>query len=109
MKAAIYCRVDGGGNPEMRQDALELQKWELEHYALAKGLQISGYYVDDGFSGHDLNRPELTKMLKDYDAGLFEQVLVVNRSRLYRGNPASEPRWPFRVRSMKQLDYMLER
>ena len=56
--------------------------------------------ADDGFSGHDLRRPGLTRLIKDHDAGAFEQVLVVSRGRLYRGSSWEEPRWPFRVRTL---------
>ena len=58
-RTAIYCRVDRGGNSEMRRDALEMQKRKLERYAAEKGLPITGYYEDDGFPGQDLNRPGL--------------------------------------------------
>ena len=109
MKAAIYCRVDGGGSPEMRRNALEMQKQELERYAARKRMYVSGYYEDDGFPGYDLKRPGLAQMLRDYDAGLFEQVLVVNRSRLYRGNSWNEPNWPFQVHFVKQLNHELKR
>ena len=97
-RTAVYCRVDRGGNSEMRRDALEMQKRKLEHYAAEKGLPISGYYEDDGFPGHDL-----------YHAGVFEQVLVMNRSRLYRGSRWNEPQWPFQVCSVKQLEHDLVR
>lgn len=108
-RTAIYCRVDRGGSSEMRRDMLELQKRKLERYAAVKGLRISGYYEDDGFPGHDLNRPGLTRLLADYHAGVFERVLVVNRSRLYRGSRWNEPQWPFRVCSVKQLEHNLIR
>ena len=96
-RTAVYCRVDKGGNSEMRRDALEMQKRKLERYAAGKGLPITGYYEDDGFPGQDLNRPGLTRLLNDYHAGVFEQVLVMNRSRLYRGSRWNEPQWPFQV------------
>ena len=108
-RTAIYCRVDSGGNSEMRRDTLKMQKRKLEGYAAAKGFQISGYYEDDGFPGHDLNRPGLTRLLNDYHAGVFEQVLVVNCSRLYRGCRWNEPQWPFQVCSVKQLEHNLIR
>jgi DNA invertase Pin-like site-specific DNA recombinase len=108
-KTAIYCRVDGGGNPEMRRDMLALQKRKLEHYAKMKGLQISGCYEDDGFSGHDLKRPGLIQLMKDHDTGAFTQVLVVNRSRLYRGSRWNEPKWPFRICSINPLEHDLIR
>lgn len=103
--AAAYCRVGKGGSLEMRRDTLEQQKQKLEHYAEKRGLQISGYYEDDGFSGHDLKRPILMQMIKDFHAGIFKQVLVVNCSRLYRGNRWNEPLWPFQVCSISQLEH----
>ena len=39
-RTAVYCRVDRGGNSEMRRDALEMQKRKLEHYAAEKGLPL---------------------------------------------------------------------
>lgn len=108
-RTAIYCRVDRGGDSEMRRDALEMQKRKLEHYATAKGFLISGYYEGDGFPGHDLNRPGLTRLLNDYHAGVFEQVLVMNRGRLYRGSRRNELQWPFQVCSVKQLEHDLAR
>ena len=108
-RTAVYCRVDRGGNSEMRRDALEMQKRKLERYAAEKGLPITGYYEDDGFPGQELNRPGLTRLLNDYHAGVFEQVLVMNRSRLYRGSRWNEPQWPFQVCSVKQLEHDLVR
>lgn len=103
-RVAIYCRVDRGGSPEMRQEVLELQKRRLELYAQKRRFQILGYYEDDGFPGHDLTRPGLIQMVKDYQAGMFQQVLIVDRSRLYRGSRWNEPRWPFSVCSLNQLE-----
>ncbi len=99
-RTAIYCRVDRGGAPQARREALTAQRRRLEEYAGAEGLLVVGCYEDDGFSGHDLRRPGLTRLIKDHDAGAFEQVLVVSRGRLYRGSSWEEPRWPFRVRTL---------
>lgn len=103
-RTAIYCRVDSGGSSATRREALEMQKRELEHYAKKQGFQIAGYYEDDGYSGHDWDRPGFVQLLKDHKAGEFEQVLVVNRSRLYRGSHWNEPKWPFQVCSVNQLE-----
>lgn len=104
-RVAIYCRVDRGGSPEIRQEVLELQKRRLELYAQKRRFQILGYYEDDGFPGHDLKRPGLIQMVKDYQAGMFQQVLVIDRSRLYRGNRWNEPQWPFPIYSLNQLEH----
>ena len=99
-RTAIYCRVDRGGEPQARREALSAQRRRLEEYAGAEGLLVVGCYEDDGFSGHDLHRPGLTELVRDGDAGRFEQVLAVSRGRLYRGNRWEEPRWPFRVQTL---------
>ena len=108
-RTAVYCRVDRGGNSEMRRDGFEMQKRKFDRYAEGKGLAITGYYEDVGFPGLDLYRLGLTRVLIDYHAGVFEQVLVMNRSRLYRGSRWNEPLWPFQVCSVKQLEHDLVR
>lgn len=107
-RTAIYCRVDRGGSPETRRDALKLQRQQLEQYAAIKGLQLSGCYEDNGFPGNDLTRPGLVQLMQDYDAGVFEQVLVVNYNRLYRGSHRNETHWPFQICSLNQLEHNLE-
>lgn len=104
-RAAIYCRVDCGGDLKARQETLTLQRQQLKRYAEKKGFQISGYYEDNGFPGHNLERPGLVHLIKDHSAGAFDLVLVVSRSRLYRGSRWDEPRWPFQVCSLNQLEH----
>ena len=103
-RTALYCRVDQGGSPETRRIALDMQKRQLESYAATEGLQVSGYYEDDGLPGHDPARPGLRQLMEDHDAGAFEQVLVASRSRLYRGRGMDEPEWPFEVCSLNLLE-----
>ena len=64
MKAAIYCRVDQGGNAETQYDALEAQRIRLEQYALHHNIPIAGYYEDRGYPGQHLTeRPGLTRLI----------------------------------------------
>src|SRR5699024_7655151 len=41
-------------------------------------------YVDDGYTGEILNRPEVTKMLDDVEKGLIEKVVCYDPDRLSR-------------------------
>lgn len=95
--AAIYCRVDNGGDPSSRRMALDMQKEGLERYADFAGFEIAGAYEDNGYHGRDLNRPGLNQMIQDCKAGRFEYVLVMSRGRLFRGGLVDEPEWPFQV------------
>ena len=96
-KVAIYCRVDSGCNSASLQHAAALQKVRLEQFAATKKYIVVGYYDDIGYAGHDISRPGLLALNTDYDKGLFDAVLVVNHSRLYRGYAWSKPNWPFPV------------
>lgn len=103
-KVTIYCRVDRGGDSEEHQNILEMQKERLERHAASHGLQIAGCYQDTGYPGHDLSRPGLNQMTADYKAGKFDAVLIVKHTRLFRGSIWNEPKWPFPVISLNQLD-----
>ena len=104
-KAAIYCRVDGGGSAETRRQVLEAQRCRLKRRAGERKIQIAAYYEDNGYSGNDLDRPGLAQLLADHRKGMFDAVLVVNRSRLYRGNSQGEPQWPFQIDSLNPLEH----
>lgn len=103
-RAAIYCRVDGGGEPEMYRQVLSRQRSKLETFAREREMKITGYYEDAGYAGHDLARPSLNRMLVDWREGKFDAVLVVKRTRLFRGSVWEEPKWPFPVLSANKLD-----
>ncbi len=103
-RVAVYCRVDAGGSPEARLEALSVQRQRLENYAQRRGLEISGCYGDNGLPGNEEERPGMKQLMRDYQEGLFEEVLVVNRSRLYRGSREKEPSWPFLICSLNELE-----
>ena len=50
--------------------SIKTQKIMLEEYAKEKGFNIYDYYIDDGFSGLNFNRPAFKRMIKDIEAGL---------------------------------------
>lgn len=106
-RAALYCRVDGGGDRETYQRALSAQRGKLEAFAREHGLEPAQYYEDAGYSGCDLTRPGLNQMLADWKEGMFDTVLVVKRTRLFRGSLWEEPKWPFPILSANQLERTL--
>jgi len=64
--------------------SLEMQKTRLEAYAYSKGWQVFRNYEDRGFSGSNLNRPELNELVKDAATGQFQAVLLYKLDRLSR-------------------------
>ena len=101
-RAVIYCRVDGPAS-ESTQEAVLAQRARLEAYARSRGMEITGVYVDNGFSGLTLDRPGLRALMRDVETGNAEALLVVNRSRLFRGPmPEELCRLPVKIHPLKE-------
>lgn len=81
---AIYCRLsleDGRDNESM---SISNQKRMLSDYAEKNGFTPYEYYVDDGYTGRNFNRPAFQRMLMDIEAGKVGTVLSKDLSRLGR-------------------------
>lgn len=42
------------------------------------------YYIDDGYSGTNFNRPDFQRMIADVEAGKIKRIIVKDMSRLGR-------------------------
>jgi len=82
MRCAIYCRVSTEEQKEGR--TIDSQIRELEDFAQTNSHVVTARYIDDGWSGSILNRPELDRLRDKADKGLFEAVLVNDVDRLSR-------------------------
>ena len=82
MRCAIYCRVSSEEQKE--GGTIDSQIRELEDFAQASSHTITARYIDEGWSGAILNRPELDRLRDEADKGLFEAVLVNDVDRLSR-------------------------
>lgn len=83
-KAALYCRLskdDGNINESM---SVSSQKAMLKRYANNNDIKIHDYYVDDGFSGTNFERPSFKRMIADIEKGEINCVITKDLSRLGR-------------------------
>ena len=81
---ALYCRVsldDGGDNESM---SISNQKIMLRDFAEKNGMFQYEYYVDDGYTGRNFNRPSFQRMIADIEAGKIGCVITKDLSRLGR-------------------------
>lgn len=98
-KVAIYCRIAGNGNAELKRIAIESQRQNLERYAAQTGLTVVNCYEDVGYNGLNGDRPGLQQLMADAASGRFDTVLVYKTDRLYR-QPHNNRNLPFSLVSM---------
>ena len=80
----MYCRLskdDGSTNESM---SIYSQKAMLKQYAEQNDIAIYDYYVDDGYSGTNFERPAFKKMITDIENGKINCVITKDLSRLGR-------------------------
>jgi len=80
----IYCRLsldDGNGGTS---SSIQTQKDMLSRYVQDNGWVAFDYYVDDGYTGTNFNRPDFQRMIEDIEAGKIDMVVVKDLSRLGR-------------------------
>lgn len=82
-KAAIYIRVSTDAQREEGY-SIEAQKEMLTAYCVSKGIKKYEYYIDGGFSGSNIERPELKRLIGDIKSGRISTVLVYKLDRLSR-------------------------
>lgn len=73
---ALYCRIsldDGGDNESM---SISNQKLMLKEFAEKNGMFQHEYYVDDGYTGRNFNRPAFQRMIADIEAGKIGCVIT---------------------------------
>lgn len=81
---AIYCRLSRDDGTETESNSIGNQKKMLTQKAKELGLTNTKYYVDDGFTGTNFNRPAFQELLDDIDIGYISVVMVKDLSRLGR-------------------------
>ena len=62
---------------DKQADSIEIQKEEIVNYAATHGFTVVRWYVDDGVSGHNVDRDDFVRMIEDAETtDEFEYVLV---------------------------------
>ena len=81
---ALYCRLSRDDGMEGDSNSVANQKKLLAKYCKENGFDNIKYYVDDGYTGTNFNRPDFQKLLDDIDMGYISTVIVKDMSRLGR-------------------------
>ena len=81
---ALYCRLskdDGTNNESM---SISTQKTMLKEYAKRNGFLNCRFYVDDGYSGTNYDRPAFQQLIEDIRNGEVATLITKDLSRLGR-------------------------
>lgn len=81
---ALYCRLSRDDGTESESNSIGNQKKLLSQKAKEMGLTNTKYYVDDGYTGTNFNRPGFQQLIDDIEIGLVSAVMVKDLSRLGR-------------------------
>lgn len=79
-KYVAYIRVNNKSDY-----AVNLQKNWIDNYVKKENIKIDHYYIDDGYSGINFDRPQFKQLLKDVEnRKITKAVIVKDLSRLSR-------------------------
>ncbi len=88
VRCAIYTRKSSEEGLDMEFNSLDAQRESCAAYIASQKAEgwvpVPDHYDDGGFSGGNLERPALTRLLTDIDAGLVDVVVVYKIDRLSR-------------------------
>lgn len=82
--AGLYCRLSKDDGNSVESMSIWSQKVMLKQFAESNSIAIYDYYVDDGYSGTNFERPSFKKMITDIENGKINCVITKDLSRLGR-------------------------
>lgn len=81
--AAIYIRVSTDYQAEEGY-SIEAQKEQLAAYCVSKEIKKYEFYIDGGWSGSNIDRPEMQRLISDVKNNKISHVIVYKLDRLSR-------------------------
>jgi site-specific DNA recombinase len=81
---ALYCRLSRDDELQGDSNSIINQKAILKKYAEDNGFGNIEFFLDDGWSGTNFDRPDFQRMIAEVDAGRVATIIVKDMSRLGR-------------------------
>lgn len=81
---ALYCRLSQDDGNVGDSDSIINQKKILAEYAERNGYTPYQFYIDDGFSGTNFERPQFKQMIEDAKKGTVKRIICKDLSRFGR-------------------------
>ncbi len=83
-RAAIYCRLSKDDDQQGESASIANQRDMLETYCEKQGWEVVAVYQDDGYTGLNMERPDLKRMMKAIERRQVNLVITKDLSRLGR-------------------------
>ena len=84
VRAAVYCRLSKDDDLDGESASIANQRDMLEKYCEKQGWEVVAVYQDDGYTGLNMERPDLKRMLKAIERRQINLVITKDLSRLGR-------------------------
>ncbi|MBR2528923.1 MAG: DUF4368 domain-containing protein [Blautia sp.] len=81
---ALYCRLSRDDELQGDSNSIKNQKAILQKYADDNGFTDTAFFVDDGYSGTNFDRPDWQRLMGLVDEGKVGTIIVKDMSRLGR-------------------------
>lgn len=81
---ALYCRLSRDDDIDGDSNSIVHQKDMLLNYAQRNGFFNTEFYIDDGYTGTNFDRPDFKRMMCDIEDGKIKTVIVKDMSRFGR-------------------------
>ena len=83
-RRALYCRLSRDDGYADDSCSIDSQKSMLREYAINEGFDRCEFFVDDGFSGTNFDRPDFSRMIDMIEHNMVGTLVVKDLSRLGR-------------------------
>lgn len=88
-RAGVYLRLsrEDEATKDRNSYSIETQKMIIKKYLLAHpDIEVVDYYIDDGFSGTNMDRPGYKRLKEDFESRKINCIIIKDLSRLARNN-----------------------
>jgi site-specific DNA recombinase len=81
-REVAYLRVSTDGQVE--KYGLDVQRQKITEYCEKNGITIAEWYIDGGYSGAKMERPEINRLLSDASKDMIKTVYIYKLDRMSR-------------------------
>lgn len=86
LAVVAYCRLSKEDGDDDISSSIVNQRKILEDYAAAHEMCIKEYYIDDGYSGYTMDRPDFNRLKNDLNNDKVDIIIAKDLSRIGRHN-----------------------